>query len=169
MWASTRGTTIAASVTEVWPWIVQMGFPAHRAGWYTPYLLDRLTFGIREHSTEEVRPELQHVEVGDRIPDSLDWTQAHGRAVRAKLLAAKRDFDAAERDAREAVEYSNDTDDLDMRAIVLISVAEVLGLAGHDEEAKTALEEAADASDRKGNVVRAKDARARLAELNAGS
>ena len=56
-----------------------------------------------------------------------------------------------------------------MRAYVLLSVAEVLRLAGHDEQAKAALEEAADASDRKGNVVRAKDARARLAELNAGS
>ena len=96
-------------------------------------------------------------------------TQAQARAVQAKLLAAKRDFDGAERVAREAVEHSKDTDDLDMRAYVLMSVAEVLRLAGHDEEAKAALEEAADVSDRKGNVVRAKDARARLAELNAGS
>ena len=56
-----------------------------------------------------------------------------------------------------------------MRAYVLLSFAEVLRLAGHENEAKAALEEAADASDRKGNVVRAKDARARLAELNFGS
>lgn len=74
MWESTRGITIAAPIAEVWPWIVQMGFPAHRAGWYTPYLLDRLTFGIRQHSAAEVRPELQNLKVGDRIPDSLDWS-----------------------------------------------------------------------------------------------
>jgi hypothetical protein len=24
-----------------------MGYPAHRAGWYRPYWLDRLVFGIR--------------------------------------------------------------------------------------------------------------------------
>jgi hypothetical protein len=74
MWESTRAITIDAPVEEVWPWIVQMGFPAHRAGWYTPYVLDRLTFGIRERSAEELRPELQHLEAGDRVPDSADWS-----------------------------------------------------------------------------------------------
>ena len=88
------------------------------------------------------------------------------RAVNAKLLATKRDFDGAERVARDAVERSNDVDDLDMRAYVLMSLGEVLNLAGRDEEAKSALEVAADLSDRKGNVVRANDARARLAKLD---
>jgi len=74
MWESTRGITIDASVEEVWPWIVQMGFPIHRAGWYTPHVLDRFTFGIRERSADELRPELQHLEVGDRVPDSADWS-----------------------------------------------------------------------------------------------
>jgi DNA-binding SARP family transcriptional activator len=96
-------------------------------------------------------------------------TQARARAVKAKLLAVKRDFDGAERVAREAVEHSSEADDLDMRAYVLLSFAEVLHLAGHENEAKAALEEAADLSDRKGNVVRAKDASARLAELSLGS
>ena len=96
-------------------------------------------------------------------------TQAQARAVQAKLLAAKGDLDGAERVAREALEHSNDADELDMRGSVLMSVAEVLRLAGSDDEAKAALQEAADVSDRKGNTVRAKDARARLAELDAGS
>ena len=74
MWESTRAITIDAPVEAVWPWIVQMGFPTHRAGWYTPYVLDRLTFGIWERSAEELRPELQHLEVGDRVPDSADWS-----------------------------------------------------------------------------------------------
>lgn len=73
-WQSTRGTTIAARPDEVWPWIAQMGFPAQRAGWYTPHLVDRLTFGIRERSADRVRPELQELEAGDRIPDSADWS-----------------------------------------------------------------------------------------------
>jgi len=74
MWGSTRAITIDAPVEEVWPWIVQMGFPTHRAGWYTPYVLDRLTFGIRERSAEQLRPELQELNVGDRVPDSADWS-----------------------------------------------------------------------------------------------
>jgi len=72
MWQSTRAITIDAPVEEVWPWIVQMGFPTQRAGWYTPYVLDRLTFGIRERSASQIRPELQRIEVGDEIPDSAD-------------------------------------------------------------------------------------------------
>ena len=46
MWQSTRAITVAANPERVWPWLVQMGFPTHRAGWYTPHWLDRLTFGI---------------------------------------------------------------------------------------------------------------------------
>jgi hypothetical protein len=72
MWQSTRAITIDASPEQVWPWIVQMGFPSHRAGWYTPHWLDRLTFGIKQRSADHVVPELQHIDVGDRIPDSDD-------------------------------------------------------------------------------------------------
>ena len=32
MWQSTRAVTIAAPPAQVWPWIVQMGYPAFRAG-----------------------------------------------------------------------------------------------------------------------------------------
>ena len=74
MWQSTRGITIDAAPEAIWPWLAQMGFPAHRGGWYTPHLLDLLTFGIRERSADEIVDEFQHVEVGDRIPDSADWS-----------------------------------------------------------------------------------------------
>jgi hypothetical protein len=74
MWQSTRAITIDAPPEQVWPWIVQMGFPSHRAGWYTPHWLDRLTFGIRQRSADHVLPELQQVGVGDRIPDSDDFS-----------------------------------------------------------------------------------------------
>ena len=74
MWQSTRAITIAASPERVWPWIVQMGFPSHRAGWYTPHWLDRLTFGIKHRSADEIVPELQHLDIGDRVPDSDDWS-----------------------------------------------------------------------------------------------
>lgn len=56
MWQSTRAITIAAAGEQVWPWLVQMGFPSHRAGWYTPHWLDRLTFGIKQHSADRIVP-----------------------------------------------------------------------------------------------------------------
>jgi hypothetical protein len=74
MWQSTRAITIEAPPAQVWPWIVQMGFPSHRGGWYTPHWLDRLTFGIRQSSADEIRADLQQLEVGDRVPDSDDWS-----------------------------------------------------------------------------------------------
>ena len=74
LWRSTRAITIEAAPGSVWPWIVQMGFPAYRAGWYTPYWLDRLQWGITQRSSDEIRDDLQSVSVGDRIPDSLDWS-----------------------------------------------------------------------------------------------
>jgi len=72
LWVSTRGITIGAPPSAVWPWIVQMGYPAYRAGWYTPYWLDRIQWGITDRSSDEIREDLQSVSVGDRIPDSLD-------------------------------------------------------------------------------------------------
>jgi hypothetical protein len=73
-WQSTRAITIDAPPERVWPWIVQMGFPSHRAGWYTPDWLDRLTFGIKQSSADQIRPDLQHLARGDRVPDSHDWS-----------------------------------------------------------------------------------------------
>jgi hypothetical protein len=73
-WASTRAVRIEAAPDEVWPWLAQMGYPTLRAGWYTPHWLDRLQWGIRSRSADRVHPELQRLEVGDRIPDSPDWT-----------------------------------------------------------------------------------------------
>jgi hypothetical protein len=74
MWQSTRAITIDAPPEQVWPWVVQMGFPSHRAGWYTPHWLDRLTFGIKQRSSDHIVPELQEVVVRDRIPDSDDFS-----------------------------------------------------------------------------------------------
>jgi hypothetical protein len=74
LWESTRAITVEAPPAEVWPWIVQMGFPAYRAGWYTPYWLDRLQWGIEERSSDTIVPELQELAVGDRVPDSRDWS-----------------------------------------------------------------------------------------------
>jgi uncharacterized protein len=46
MWQATRAVTIDAGLEDVWPWLVQVGFPTHRAGWYTSYWLDRPLLGV---------------------------------------------------------------------------------------------------------------------------
>jgi hypothetical protein len=74
LWESTRAITVDAPAEEVWPWIVQMGSPAYRAGWSTPYWFDRLQWGIAERSSSTIVPELQELAVGDRVPDSRDWS-----------------------------------------------------------------------------------------------
>lgn len=61
---STRGITIDASQTDVWPWLVQVG--GGRAGFYSNDLLDNL--GHR--SADAILPDLQHLEVGQWIPMS---------------------------------------------------------------------------------------------------
>jgi hypothetical protein len=73
LWVSTRGTTIDAPPSAVWPWIVQMGYPTFRAGWYTPHWLDELMWGKRPRSADTIVPELQDLKVGDKVPDSADF------------------------------------------------------------------------------------------------
>jgi hypothetical protein len=74
LWQSTRAITVAAPPEEVWPWVVQMGFPPHRAGWYTPHRLDRLMWGDRPPSADTIVCELQDLAPGDKVPDSADWS-----------------------------------------------------------------------------------------------
>lgn len=74
LWGSTRAITVDAPPSFVWPWIVQMGSPAFRAGWYTPHWLDELIWGERLRSADQIVPGLQDLKVGDRVPDSVDWS-----------------------------------------------------------------------------------------------
>jgi hypothetical protein len=83
----------------------------------------------------------------------------------AKLLAVKHAHDQAEQTAREAVALAEKTDDLFTLGQTYMTLAEVLLLAGRGEEAVTALEAAANASERKGNVVTGRLARAKITEL----
>ncbi len=60
----TRGVTVAAPATEVWPWLVQIG--QGRGGMYSYDWLENL-FGLRVHSAAEIRGEWQQLAVGDRV------------------------------------------------------------------------------------------------------
>ncbi|MEM8532269.1 MAG: hypothetical protein AAGF95_15595 [Chloroflexota bacterium] len=61
---STRAITIAASARDIWPWIVQIG--QERGGFYSYDWLENL-IGLDIHSADRIRPELQHLQVGDLI------------------------------------------------------------------------------------------------------
>ena len=56
----TRGITIHAPVSKVWPWLVQMGFG--RAGWYSYDMMDG------KSGASEILPEYQSLAVGDVMP-----------------------------------------------------------------------------------------------------
>ncbi|MET1231849.1 MAG: hypothetical protein ABWY52_03245 [Candidatus Limnocylindrales bacterium] len=57
----TRGLTIAAPPSAVWPWLVQMGYA--RAGWYSYDAID-----MSRKSVTEIHPEWQSLQVGETIP-----------------------------------------------------------------------------------------------------
>ena len=59
---ATRAITIAARPEHIWPWLVQLG--SGRAGWYA---IDRID-NAGMPSAQQIVPELQHLQVGDRIP-----------------------------------------------------------------------------------------------------
>jgi hypothetical protein len=60
---ATRAVTIDAPVSDVWPWVAQMG-PRPRGGAYTYDWIENL-LGLDMHSADTVLPEYQHPQVGD--------------------------------------------------------------------------------------------------------
>lgn len=59
---ATRSIDVSASPSDVFPWLVQMGFG--RAGWYSYDWIDNLG----RKSATRIRPEWQQLEAGDRVP-----------------------------------------------------------------------------------------------------
>jgi hypothetical protein len=59
----THGVTIRRPLSDVWPWLVQMG-AGSRAGWYSYDWLDN----GRQPSASRIVPELQHPAIGTVFP-----------------------------------------------------------------------------------------------------
>jgi class 3 adenylate cyclase/tetratricopeptide (TPR) repeat protein len=93
------------------------------------------------------------------------FTHMLWRQARAKVLARRGKFAEAELLAREAVAIGEKTDLLDAHGDMYGDLAQVLLFAGKPGEAAAALEQALASYERKGNVVMAGRARARLEEL----
>ncbi|HWW10610.1 MAG TPA: adenylate/guanylate cyclase domain-containing protein [Candidatus Acidoferrales bacterium] len=99
-------------------------------------------------------------------PSDID-AQFRWRMVRAKVLAQRGEFRAAESLARDAVSLIAATDWPNARAGVQMDLAEILQLAGRGDEARVAVDEALRLYEAKENLVAATQARARLAALSA--
>ncbi len=91
--------------------------------------------------------------------------QVRGTQLRAKVLARRGRFDEAAAVAEDAARIAAGTDYLELHAHALVSLAEVLLLAGRPEEAASSLREAIELLRQKGNVVEQARAQALLEEL----
>ncbi len=92
-------------------------------------------------------------------------TQVIGRSAQARVLASRGQVDEAERVARDAVERSEATDDLNMRADTLVDLGEVLDAAGDREGAVSAFDSALGLYEEKGNAAAVEVTRRRWSAL----
>ena len=72
MLETTHAISIAASPTDIWPWLVQMGYD--RGWWYTDarwyQWIDKYIWHTSHSaSPDHIIPELQHLAVGDTVQD----------------------------------------------------------------------------------------------------
>lgn len=65
---ATRAITIEGSPTDVWPWLLQMGYG--RAGYYGYDLLENVGSPEGPRSADEILPRFQNFVVGDEVPIS---------------------------------------------------------------------------------------------------
>lgn len=65
---ATRAITIQGTPSEIWPWLVQMGYD--RAGYYGYDIIENIGSMSGPDSAKRIVPELQNVKVGDKVPIS---------------------------------------------------------------------------------------------------
>jgi tetratricopeptide (TPR) repeat protein len=92
-------------------------------------------------------------------------TQMYWRQVEAKIHAHRGELDDAERLARQAVAYGEETDMLSSTGLALLDLAEVLEASGRRDEAAAETQRAVDLFERKGDAAMVEPARARLERL----
>jgi tetratricopeptide (TPR) repeat protein len=109
-------------------------------------------------SAEEYCRVSEHTAAADDLPAQATW-----RGVRAKILAQRGEYDAAEALARDAVRLAKPTDFITVQADAFFDLAVVLDFAGRNIEASAAAGQALELYVKKGNIVSAQRARAWLA------
>jgi len=73
---ATRAITIQATPSQIWPWLIQMGFG--RAGFYGYDLIENLGSGRGIRSAETIIPAFQSPKPGDQLPVSIAATLVYG-------------------------------------------------------------------------------------------
>jgi tetratricopeptide (TPR) repeat protein len=107
------------------------------------------------------------VSVGREAATSDDYdAQATWRWVEARLLAQEGKFEEAEALARKAIEFINRCDELNNQALVQLGLVEVYRLAGRNQDAVAALDDAIARFEQKGNVVMTERSRVLRDELS---
>jgi DNA-binding SARP family transcriptional activator len=128
--------------------------------WIAVYLA-RAAYALERY--EEADRLVQESELAAR-PNSIHVRILVG-GTRAKLLARQGDFRAAESLAREAVAFAGGSDFVLAHGAALMDFGELLSLERRRGEAASAIEAARSLYERKGDVVSASNARARLQDL----
>ena len=73
---ATRAISIKATPSQIWPWLIQMGFG--RAGFYGYDLIENLGSGRGIRSAQTIVPALQNPKPGDQLPLSIAATLVYG-------------------------------------------------------------------------------------------
>ena len=115
----------------------------------------------RYEEAEALTRESEEASRSNDVQDNVMW-----RSTRAKVLARRAEFEAAEQLAREAVALAATSDILVPHADAFSDLGEVLELHGRHDEAADAHRSAIELHERKGNVIAAARARARLDGLS---
>jgi class 3 adenylate cyclase/tetratricopeptide (TPR) repeat protein len=124
--------------------------------------------GMRAHAALELGRDDEALQLAEETgrtaaPDDLE-PHATSRLVRARVLARRGDFAAADELLREAAEIVEPTDYAILHLELAFAQADVASLAGRTEAGRRALERAAEVAEAKDNVVAAERARERLRE-----
>lgn len=70
---TTHAITINAPLTDVWPWLLQIG--QGRGGFYSYDWIENL-LGLKMRNANEIKPELQEMHAADQVPLSPDGKTA---------------------------------------------------------------------------------------------
>jgi tetratricopeptide (TPR) repeat protein len=108
----------------------------------------------------ELSEEAERLGAADDVMTQCEW-----RALRARVLARRGQFEEAERLAEHALAIAKQTDYIDEIGGILSSHGEVLELAGKPDEAERAYAEALTLHEQKGNGVATRAVRERLERL----
>jgi ATP/maltotriose-dependent transcriptional regulator MalT len=114
----------------------------------------------RYKEAEKLTEECEQAARSNDVHAQIRW-----RAIRAKVMARRGEFESADKLACEALTFAAESDFLNDHADALVDHAQVLRLGGRREEASSAVESAVALYEQKGNVASAAKARELLDEL----